>query len=338
MENGSIKTSYRIGIIGAGSIVENSHLPVLKNIKNIQVAWIYDRNFERSVLLSKMFEVSAIAEKDLLEGIKDIDICLLAIPYGVRRKYIEISASLQKMVYVEKPFALTAKEHRDYCSLFPPNKITIGFQRRYYKVVDVLKSVVRSEIFGRLTMIDYKQGYFNLKGGGYLADAKLAGGGIIIESGIHALDQILILTNAESVRCHTVKSLSKKGIDYDTTFDSDLQCGGYLVPMRGEFSSLRNLDNGLILHFDRAVLKCELTPNATIQLVGASGNSFRFQLDQAFATCDRAQSVSESFYLFWTDWLKAIQNSVTNYTAANSSLLTTSWIEQIYKAIQKEDL
>src|SRR5450759_4524165 len=98
---------YKLGIIGAGAITELSHLPVLKNLEQIEILWQHDKNEKRSALIEKMFNVRAINEPALKIAIEEIDICLLTIPYGVRKEFIKKCAALNKSIYVEKPFART---------------------------------------------------------------------------------------------------------------------------------------------------------------------------------------------------------------------------------------
>ena len=82
--------NYKVGIIGAGAIVETAHLPVLKVLDKTEVVWVYDRNEDRSGLISRMFEVPVIKEEKLAASIAAIDICLLSIPYGARAAYFQI--------------------------------------------------------------------------------------------------------------------------------------------------------------------------------------------------------------------------------------------------------
>jgi predicted dehydrogenase len=323
--------AYRIGIIGAGNIVESNHLPVLKNIKDIKVVWIYDQNRERSSMMRAMYGVGIIEESDLEKSLEEIDICLLATPYGTRKKFIELVASKGKALYVEKPFALTIQEHQYYQSLYAETKLAVGFQRRYYRIVTTLKSIIRSEIFGTLKRIKFTQGYFMLKGGsGYLSNASLAGGGVIAESGIHALDQLLVITEASAVRLINLKSLSKEGIDYDTIFSSEIETLKGRVIVDCEVSTLRNLENGLELHFENAVAKCNLSHEAVVLMVGKDGATFK--LTDILAS-NNVGSITESFYVFWTKFIEAISTDKINLTVGNSSLITTSWIEQIYKDV-----
>src|ERR1700730_14990387 len=99
--------SLRIGIIGAGQIVEDAHLPVLKAIEGTTITWIADIDKARADLLSRMYHVREIEASDISRAIADIDVCLIAIPLGVRRDYIERCAESGVALYAEKPFART---------------------------------------------------------------------------------------------------------------------------------------------------------------------------------------------------------------------------------------
>jgi predicted dehydrogenase len=190
-------------------------LPVLKNLEQVEIVWQYDKNEKRSALIEKMFDVKALDEADIQFAIRDIDICLLTIPYGVRKEFIEKCAALNKSMYVEKPFARTTAEHEYYCKLFSPYKLAVGFQRRFYKIVTFLQLAINGNFFGALKEIVFTEGYFNIKGGSkFLSDVNLSGGGVIIESAIHSLDQILLITSANNVEVTEVNSFHKDLLDY----------------------------------------------------------------------------------------------------------------------------
>lgn len=313
--------------------MENSHLPVLKSIPEVAVLWIYDKNPLRSSLLQEMYNVLRIGEEEIDAYMNQIDICLLAIPYGSRKKYIELAASKNVAIYVEKPFALTIQEHESYSRLFPPHKLAIGFQRRYYQIVKTLQSVIQSEVFGELQTIKFAQGYFSLKGGGgYLSDVALAGGGVIVESAIHSLDLLLLVTEAKSVRLRELKSVSKEGIDYDSIFESEIETPKGKADVYCEISTLRNLENGVEFYFKNASLKCQLSCNATLSLFGRESRGFSIH---EIGSNKNMESVSQSFFTFWTEFMDALSTEKHNRSLGNSSLITTSWIEQIYRKINR---
>jgi predicted dehydrogenase len=325
---------YRIGIIGAGSIVESCHLPVLKNLDNVTIDWVFDKNAARSNLLSKMFKVPVISDWE--NGIQKIDICLVTIPYGVRSPYLEKLAEAGKAVYVEKPFALTVSEHDSWASKFADHMFAVGFQRRFYKIVQDLNSIVKSKVFGKLSKIVLRQGNFSLKGGGgYLSDVNLAGGGVIVESGIHCLDQLLMVTSAEDIIVDSVESVCVGGIDYDTIFKSQIRASDGSIHVDAHMTTLQNLDNGIEFEFDQAIVRTNLTPDAVVSVQTPDGNSFLLaRCDSGIDTEDFSSSVIGSFGCFWTSYISSLDSKKANKTSYRTSILTTKWIQEIYGKIR----
>jgi len=322
----------KVGLIGGGKIVENSHLPVLKNIPEVCVSWVYDADEERSQLLSKMYLIKPVTEWE--KNLKEVDVCLITIPYGVRQNYLQAVAAFSKNAYVEKPFALTEIEHTNLANSFKPYGLAIGFQRRVYRIVNELKELITSEILGKLISIDFKQGYFTLKGGGsYLGNAALSGGGVIIESAIHSLDQILLITSATDVMVNTATYIVKKGVDYDSTVQSTLFTPSGNVEVTTQISTLQNLNNGLALRFTNGIVQCKLSPDAVIKVSSHNKNFSSFYLNNINELPDKkiATTVNSSFYIFWQYFIDGIINKEQNITSASGSVITTRWIEKIYE-------
>ena len=67
----------------------------------------------------------------VFSGPEEIDIYLLAIPLNARDNYLRSIAASGNAAYVEKPFASSAKDHRDIISHFVSGNIFSGFQRRF---------------------------------------------------------------------------------------------------------------------------------------------------------------------------------------------------------------
>jgi hypothetical protein len=332
---------FRIGIIGAGSIVEGNHLPAIVSLKDAGVAWIFDKSATRSALVSKMYGVRALAEGAIEKAIEGVDICLLATPYGTRKPYIELCRQRGKAIVIEKPFAFSKEEHVATCEGFSEWGIAVNFQRRYYRSVAVLGQVIRSKIFGALRSVRFVQGNFTLKGGsGYLSSALLAGGGVIAESASHILDIILSITMAKNISLLEFKSLYVCGLDYDSVFESRISAPDAEVSVQCEISTLRNLANGLYLDFEDGLLSCDLSPDAKLFIRDRKDHSIQFSLsgESIYEGKDRqANRINEAFLIFWEQFMLGMQNRQANSTSACTGILTSSWIGEIYKKINKHD-
>ena len=245
-----------MGVVGAGKIVEDAHLPVLNTLPGVEVAWISDREPDRCRLIRKMYGNEVISSDRVLEELEGVDACLLAIPLGARRPYLDRCRELGRAVYVEKPFARTLDDHNNTMSGFPVNQIAIGFQRRSYRNVQLLRQLISTRIFGPLRAIRHSEATFSLSSGGahsFRGFAHSAGGGIAIESAIHHLDIILYVTSANAVQTQHVASIARDGIDYHSVLrtriiTSDQQ----VIPVETLLSRLESHPRGI--EFESRVL------------------------------------------------------------------------------------
>ena len=71
----------RVGIIGAGNIAQNAHLPVYQERKDVEVVAIADWNLERAQEAAKKFHIphayQNVEELLAAEEIDYVDICVL---------------------------------------------------------------------------------------------------------------------------------------------------------------------------------------------------------------------------------------------------------------------
>jgi len=322
----------RVGVVGAGMIVENAHLPVLLGNSAIDVRWVADLNISRTSLLSKMFGVRRRSLSDFDALLEDVDACLLAIPVGARTPYIDACAKKEKALLAEKPFAVSAAQHQEVCGRFAPYALGASFQRRFYASIAAARHIVRSQPFGPLESISFGIGGFDLKSGGpkrYLGDPRMSGGGITIELGIHALDQVLVGTDATAVTVDSVRSISLDGIDYDVLADSMLQIGSTQVPVHCELSRLRPVRSGFRFVFERSTVSFGLGPEA---LLTASPRCGGAALELTVPT-GGATTINQAFSMLWAEFIDGLQRKKQTPASAATSLLTSQWVDQIYAKV-----
>src|ERR1035441_3290315 len=152
------KAPYSLGIVGAGEIVANLHLPVLKAISDVRIAWITDINHQRAKSLGRAFGVLAVPLPADLLALPEAEIVLLAIPYGVRAPYYEALRDRPCALYVEKPFAKSMEEHLAICGNRQPFQIACGFQRRSLASVGLVKSLIEDQTMGPLQRVEFGLG------------------------------------------------------------------------------------------------------------------------------------------------------------------------------------
>jgi hypothetical protein len=119
----------------------------------------------------------------------------------------------------------------------------------------------------------------------------------------------------------------------DTIFRSILHTAHGDVPVTCEISNIRNLNNGLELHFENATVKCQLSPDSQVKITSALNKS-EFQLTD-LEKYPGAGTITHSFYLCWVEFMNALNTEESNLTSCSTSILTTNWIEQIYNKLAK---
>lgn len=316
-----------VGIVGVGDVVYKSHLPTLLAMKDVSVAWVTDRDHYRAEQVARAYRVEWLRLPEQLAALPYTDIVLLAIPYGARGPYYEVLQHRKSALYVEKPFAISADEHRQLCSLFSPSRLAIGFQRRSWGPVVLLKKLVSESVFGRLTRIEFRLGGSAIvtSGKSFVSDAKLAGGGILLEHGIHGLDLSLYIAGVKAAHSYRVNTIIDKG--FDVHADGQV----VLTNTSGEFvldfkvSWLSETGAGLTFVFDHAIIDMSIA-EPRIFLKSRDGHVLMSLTDTA--TIYPATGI-QTLCEFWRSFLASVRNETANHTSASTSLLTTELIEQI---------
>jgi len=323
--------SLSVGIIGAGQIVTNVHLPSLLATQGVSVAWVADSNPEKARALARAYRVEHRTIPDNLSELPEADILLLAIPFGAREPYYRALCSRTSALYVEKPFSRDTSHHREICSMFAEHKLGVAFQRRSWAHTQLVRQLIASELFGNLGSIRYGFGAPGIiSGGRYSADLRLAGGGILFETGVHGIDALLFVTGATSVRVEKAKMVMDGGFDLHTEADLSLTTGkGQAVVCELRVSCLQETIQRMELTFDHAVVSFSLFSQDGVKVEPRTGgSSYRLTDPSLLYPLTVLQSYSEHFFRF-SGGLRA---GTANWTSASSTAMTTEVIENLYRA------
>src|SRR5438309_1227392 len=123
---------FRLGLIGAGSVVETYHLPVLRGLPDVKIRWVCDRDLGRAESLARTFGIPHTYES--VEKCPDVDVVLIGIPVAARRSVLDVVASRSWHALCEKPFAPTLADHEAIVERARRHgvRLGVGLQRRHY--------------------------------------------------------------------------------------------------------------------------------------------------------------------------------------------------------------
>lgn len=321
--------SIKVGVLGAGAIVRDVHLPVLSALPDVQVVWVADTQEERAHEVARAYGVHSWLAPATPKDLPEADVVLVAIPWGARSPYLDELADRQVAAYVEKPLARTVLDHEALCAAFGAARLADGLQRRSYGPVVAARLQVDQALFGQLRAVRYEVGGPGIVvGSRYGADFALAGGGILFETSVHGLDAVLRIVSAKSV--HLVEC----NMILDGMFDIDTQARAILTRDDGsqvEFhlvaSYLRPTSNALELQFEHATVSFSLFSWSGFHVKGCLGGYWRLDTNKPLLPLTAFQT----FARHWSRFLEGVRKGVPNETSAIESVTTTHLIEQLYE-------
>lgn len=322
----------RIGIIGAGGVAREYHLPVLCNMPEVEIVWIFDVDPERAERLRQAFARGANVVPNLAAA-ADVDVVLVAIPVGYREPVLKEVFSRGWDALCEKPFARNVAEHDRFVGLASAKgrKIGVGLMRRFYRSVNIARDVIRSGALGEPMEILASQGTRMNRTGRdewYQGSARAAGGGVLIETGSHLIDQILMIMGAAAFDLRACEQSRYAGLDVATSASGTLTLeGGAVVAFSVTLSSVDTLYGGIVVRFKTAELRIGVLPDSPVTLCDATGREI------CALTGSGATFAHQAFYLEWQDFLRACRdNASASLTDAAGARLSTEFIEQCYAA------
>ena len=314
--------NLEIGIIGAGSISSTVHLPLLSCIENVSVKFIADTFDPKD--LANAYNIQSIKITDIT-SLPNCDIAVLAIPVGVRKKYIQEFSKRKTPIFTEKPFATDPETHKSFLEL--SNRISCNYMRIYYNSTRQIKNIITSGIFGSIKKVSITEGGIIGKTGrgkySYQANPKLSGGGLLMETGCHTLSQLDFLFDDISVRESKVIWQDDFDIDAQVVFDisgNNSFSIDYHITM---IKPVETLTTFFFEHFEFNKRKIFSDYEFTIS---------NYNSDKQFTLCQEnkfAATFAQAYYLKWKSFLDQIRQGNTIDTKLETSFKTTQMISEI---------
>lgn len=181
----------RIGVVGAGNISCNAHLPAYQNVHNAVVCAIADLDVERARKAAEKFNIpkyyGSVEEMLAAEDIDAVDVCTWNnghAPVSVA------AANAGKHVICEKPLTVSVEEGLRIKNAVEKSgvKFMLAVPGRFGKanmyVHDMLERGELGEVYCAKTAYVRRRGTPS----GWFTDMKTAGGGPVIDIGVHGID------------------------------------------------------------------------------------------------------------------------------------------------------
>jgi predicted dehydrogenase len=186
---------FRLGIVGAGLITRNAHLPTALSIPGVDVVALVDPVIERARSLVTDYGLEATVFAKPAELIGACDGVIIATP---NHTHSEVAVPLLEAgisTLIEKPIATTVEQAQQILAAAHRGnaKVAIGHYQRFLDAPRLLARLVEQGHFGQVFSF-YHQ--FGTPGGwpalsAYTLQRSSIGGGVLVVTGTHFLDRML---------------------------------------------------------------------------------------------------------------------------------------------------
>jgi predicted dehydrogenase len=182
----------RLGLVGVGPVVERYHLRAIRGVPEVQPVAVVDINEERAREFAQRqgFPLSTTRLQDLFGK---VDLAIVALPNGVHASVACELLANGIHVLCEKPMARNVPECQTMIEAARRGGalLCIGHNRRFRNNVSLAKRLMAKGILGEVTGIEAEEGSTAdwARSPAYF-DPVQAGGGALIDVGIHSIDLI----------------------------------------------------------------------------------------------------------------------------------------------------
>jgi predicted dehydrogenase len=192
----------RLAVIGCGAVSEIYHLPAIRRCADARLAAVVDADAERAAAIARA-NGGALAVADYRELPGKVDAALVATPNGT---HAEISCFLLDHgihVLCEKPVATTLAdaERMAAASRRGPAQLMAGHSRRFNPNLELLRTLIQRGHLGQVdeltTALGGRYGAWPQRTD-FRRSRSLAGGGVMMDLGIHLIDMALWLVDREA--------------------------------------------------------------------------------------------------------------------------------------------
>ena len=260
-------TRLRLGIVGCGAVTERYHLPAVAASDEIELVGLADPQLVRAEALAREYGVPlAVAGHAQLLG--ELDAAIVAAP---NRLHAPIASDLARAgihVLVEKPLARTTAECDEIAAAAQAAGVVaaVGHDFRHFPVARTARAILAAGLLGAIEDVDLRQG----TGGrwpyasAYVYSREEAGGGVLIDFGVHMLD--LLGWWLGELSPERYRDDAAGGVETECELELRTASG---APVRFELTRLRPMRDTTIVRGEQGSLEIGIFEPAVLRLTVA---------------------------------------------------------------------
>lgn len=219
---------HKMGIIGFGGMA-NWHRELIEDIDNLEIAGIYDIKEERNAY-ARSLGIRAFDSLEELLADEEIEFVLIAAPNEVHKPAAIAAMRAGKHVVSEKPVTLSSKDLQEMREVSEETGmfLTVHQNRRWDEDFRIVQKILEENRLGELFSIESRvHGSRGIPGD--WRQLPECGGGMVLDWGVHLLDQMLLLFPGQKVKTvyasltHVTNQLVDDGFSAELMFENGVR-------------------------------------------------------------------------------------------------------------------
>ena len=295
----------QVGVIGCGKIAQTRHLPEYADHAQVNIAAVYDLDFERAKGVAKTYGARACASVEELLADKHIEAVSVCV---ANASHFEVSAAAMragKHVLCEKPMAVTLEQCEEMVRISEETGryLMIGHNQRLTKTHLRAKELVSQGEIGKVLSFRTTFGHSGPeswmidRNNNWFFDKSRAQFGALADLGVHKTDLIQFLTGKRirkvTAKLNTLHKTDDAGKKLDV--DDHAVCiyemeDGIVGTMTAGWTYYGREDNSTVLYGTEGIMYIYCDENFSIVIEKKDGSRVCHQIDRIQTNTDQTKS------------------------------------------------
>lgn len=324
---------YRVGVIGAGKIGTQRAL-VASQHPHTEVIAVCDLELERAATVARICGAEVASSWQAIVEAKDIDIAIVATTHDALAEISTAALATGKHVLCEKPMGRNPREVRQVVQTAARagRCLKAGYNHRYHPAIAKVHQVCAQGEIGQLMSLRGRYGHGGRPGyeREWRADPERAGGGELLDQGVHLLDLAQwLLGDFAAVTGFIATHFWDTPLE-DNAFGLFRTAAGQIASLHVSWTQWRNLFSLEVFGRDGYAI--------------AQGLGRSYGPEQAIIGRRRPEGgvpeeevfdfpgEDRSWELEWQDFVQALEKGGIPQASGAEALKTLEWIYRLYRA------
>src|SRR5688572_15175028 len=211
-------TKLGVALVGIGDLAQSQVIPAIRRTGRCRLAGLVSGGSDKLRDLGGRFDVAENAlysydDFDRIAENPDIDIVYILLPNAMHAEFAVRAAQAGKHVLCEKPLAVTVAEGEAMiaASRTAGKYLAVAYRLQYSPHHREMVRLARDQVYGPVQLVQANIG-FGIEDGDWRLKRKLAGGGVLLEQGVYAVQAARSLNGYPPVEvfAHESKSDPKR--------------------------------------------------------------------------------------------------------------------------------